>query len=432
MLMSGDSEPRSNDNATRALRKSASDSNTGDSGIGNINQPTNTRQRLVNYELGDRIGTGGMGTVFRATHVLLGRTVAIKFISPEVLGDPEAALRFVHETRAIGALDHPNIVRATDAGCENGVHFLVTEYIEGEDLAQLIKRRGPLSVADACEVICQAALGLAHAHERGLVHRDIKPSNLRIDRTGVVKLLDFGLAHITAGETMLTNPGQMIGTLDFIAPEQLNDARNVSGRADIYSLGCTLWFLLTGTPPFSGPVYSTPASKIKGHLADQPVSATIQHGKLPSIVFKTLERMMCKEPSERYASPSQVVARLAPYAKSANTRALISERAAPPANDGPQQSAEESPIRRAASAVGRAICSLLVAMFWGRRRGFAGQSAFGAQPKREPMFSIGGVIGFLIIAFALTRFVSCTPIENKGTSSMELFGHDQNTTSHKR
>jgi eukaryotic-like serine/threonine-protein kinase len=387
---------------------------------------------LANYELGDRIGTGGMGTVFRATHVLLGRTVAIKIISPEVLSDPEAVLRFVHETRAVGALDHPNIVRATDAGCENGVHFLVTEYIEGEDLAQVVKRRGPLSVADACEVICQAALGLAHAHERGLVHRDIKPSNLRIDRAGVVKVLDFGLAHITSGQTMLTNPGHMIGTLDFVAPEQLNDARNVDGRADVYSLGCTLWFLLTGMPPFSGPVYNTPASKIKGHLADYPVSSTIHDGKVPSTVVNTLERMMSKEPSERYASPSRVVARLAPYAKSANTRALLSEPVGPLADCRPQENTMGSSIGRVASAVGRAIWSLLVTIFWGRRRGFAGQSAFGMQPERKPIISISGAIGFLILAFVLTRFVSCTPIENHGTPPKGGFGHAQNTHSDRR
>jgi serine/threonine protein kinase len=430
--MSGKLELGTNDHATRALRKSASDTDSGDSRIGYVNQPTNTRQRLVNYELGARIGTGGMGTVFRATHVLLGRAVAIKIISPEVLSDPEAVLRFAHEMRAIGALDHPNIVRATDAGCENGVHFLVTEYIEGEDLAQVVKRRGPLSVADACEVICQAARGLAHAHERGLVHRDIKPSNLRIDRSGVVKLLDFGLAHMSAGQTMLTNPGQIIGTLDFVAPEQLNDARNVDGRADIYSLGCTLWFLLTGMPPFGGPEYSTPASKIKGHLADPPVSPAIQHGKMPSSVVSTLERMMLKEPSERYAAPSQVVAKLAPYAKSADTRALMSELVAPPPNGRRQQNAVGSFIGRAAAAVGRAIWSLFVTIFRGRRRGFAGQSAFGMQPRREPVLSISGVIGFLFLAFILTRFVSCTPIENNGTAPTGFFGHDQSTNSDKR
>jgi serine/threonine protein kinase len=430
--MSGDLEQRTDDDATRALRQSTNDSTSRNSGTGNIAQPADTRQRLANYELGDRIGTGGMGTIYRATHVLLERTVAVKIISPEVFSDPEAVLRFVHETRAVGALDHPNIVRATDAGCEHGIHFLVTEYIEGEDLAEVVKRRGPLSVADACEVICQAALGLAHAHERGLVHRDIKPSNLRIDRTGVVKLLDFGLAHTTAGQTMLTNSGQMIGTLDFVAPEQLNDARNVTGRADIYSLGCTLWFLLTGAPPFSGPAYSTPASKIKGHLADYPASRAIQEGKVPSAVVNTLERMMSKEPSERYASPLQVVAKLAPYAKSADTRALISELVAPTPHCRPRQNAEGNPIGRAASAVGRALGSLLVVLFRGRRRGFAGQSDFGLKPRHEPILSISGVIGLVILAFFLTRFVSCTSIEHNGAPPTGVLGHDQNTHSDKR
>ena len=181
---------------------------------------SDSRFKLPNYELGEQIGAGGMGTVHKAVHTWLGRTVAVKFIAKEALSDPEAISRFAHESRAIGRLDHPNIVRATDAGCVGGKHFLVTEFVDGCDLARLVKIVGPLRSADACEIIRQAALGLQHAHEQQLVHRDVKPSNLLLNRAGIVKLLDFGLARLASNQTTLTTTGQMIGTLDFLAPEQ--------------------------------------------------------------------------------------------------------------------------------------------------------------------------------------------------------------------
>ena len=222
-----------------------------------------TGRSVWNYDLAERIGAGGMGVVYRARHRLLGRNVAVKFLTLELLDSSEGLGRFAHEALAIGSLDHPNIVRATDAGALEGIHFLVTEFVEGQDLTRLARSGQPLAVADACEVIRQAALGLEHAHGRGVVHRDIKPSNLLVDGHGVVKLLDFGLARLSSGQTTFTTTGQLIGTLDYLAPEQAADSRSVDIRADIYSLGCTLYFLLTGRPPFVGQNYETPASKIR-------------------------------------------------------------------------------------------------------------------------------------------------------------------------
>jgi serine/threonine protein kinase len=213
-------------------------------------------QQLGPYQLFEELGHGAMGTVYRALHVKLKRVVALKVLSAARLGDPGAADRFAREMEAIGKLDHVNIVRATDAGEAEGFPFLVMEFLNGLDLAQLVKRRGALPLADACEVIRQAALGLQHAHEHHLVHRDVKPSNLLLTPEGRVKVLDLGLALLPRepqAREALTEVGQVMGTFDFMAPEQAADVRNVDIRADIYSLGCTLYYLMVGQPPFGPP-----------------------------------------------------------------------------------------------------------------------------------------------------------------------------------
>ena len=163
--------------------------------------------------------------------------------------------------KAVGKLVHPNIVHAYDAGEEAGIHFLVMEYVDGVDVTRIQKRCGQLAVADACEIVRQAAIGLQHAHENRMVHRDIKPSNLLATKDGVVKVLDLGLALLHEGDAAaardLTNTGQVMGTLDYMAPEQADDTHAVDIRADIYSLGCTLYSLLAGQPPFAGPQFTT-------------------------------------------------------------------------------------------------------------------------------------------------------------------------------
>jgi serine/threonine-protein kinase len=200
--------------------------------------------------------------------------VALKLIRKERLANADAIRRFHREIRAAAQLSHPNIVAAHDADEVNGTHFFVMEYVEGTDLARLVKKHGPLGIADACEYVRQAGLGLQHAFEKGLVHRDIKPANLLLTRAGVVKVLDMGLARLgydgdeEASSTM-TREGSVMGTLDYIAPEQAIDSHCVDIRADIYSLGCTLYFLLTGRVPFPG---GEAMQQLMKHRFDEPVA----------------------------------------------------------------------------------------------------------------------------------------------------------------
>ena len=193
-----------------------------------------------------------MGVVYKAVHAELDRVVALKVLSAGLVDDEEVIARFKREIKAVGQLDHPHIVRALDARRIGETHFLVMEFIDGTDWEHLVRRWGPLRVADVCELGRQAALGLQHAHEHGLIHRDIKPSNLMLTRQGQAKILDLGLARMrgSPASQALTVSGQTMGTPDYIAPEQAADSHNVDIRADLYSLGCTLYKLLAGRAPF--------------------------------------------------------------------------------------------------------------------------------------------------------------------------------------
>lgn len=197
---------------------------------------------LGQYELLERIGRGGMGSVWKAMHVRLKRLAAVKLLPTERMQNDQAVARFQREMEAVGRLDHPNLVRAHDAGESDGQHYLVMEYLDGRHLGQVVRALGPLPLADACEIVRQAAIGLQYAHEHGLVHRDVKPSNLMLTAEGQVKVLDLGLARLTGDQTPCddaTGTGQVMGTGDYIAPEQGQDTRRADRRSDVYSLGCT-------------------------------------------------------------------------------------------------------------------------------------------------------------------------------------------------
>ena len=269
-------------------------------------QPSPSRSRLGDYELLKTLGQGGMGTVYQAQHVRLKRVVALKVLPQNRLGNTDAVARFEREIEAVGRLDDPHIVRALDAREVDGVRFLVMEHVDGLDLAEVVARCGPLSVADACEVTRQAALGLQCSEEHGLVHRDIKPSNLMLNAEGQIKVLDLGLAQFQEAETLesgATGIGQLMGTPDYISPEQAQESHSVDIRTDIYSLGGTLYYLLAGHPPFSGSQYDTAMKKVAGHLRDAVPPIHVVRPDLPKPLVALLERMLAKNVSQRVARP---------------------------------------------------------------------------------------------------------------------------------
>ena len=280
--------------------------------------------KLGQYVLLEKVGQGGMGTVFKAFHSRLKKVVALKTLPAERMNDPEAVARFNREMLAIGKLEDPHIIRATDAGEADGKHFLVTEFVDGMDLSRMVAVEGPLPIPAACAVVRQAALGLQFIHEHGLVHRDIKPSNLILSGKGQVKILDLGLARLQEADTPgeeLTPSGQMMGTRDFMAPEQALSSHDVDIRADIYSLGCSLYKLLSGKAPFSGPEYSSAMKKIMAH-AQEPVPPL---ASIPVQLTAVIERMMAKEPADRFAQPAEVAHALEPFANDAGLVELLAE-----------------------------------------------------------------------------------------------------------
>ncbi|MGB7323999.1 MAG: protein kinase [Rubripirellula sp.] len=278
------------------------------------------------YEIVRPLGRGGMGNVFLARQTKLGRLVAIKVLANHRLADAKMKERFEAEMRAVGRLSHPGIVTAHDAREIDGTAVLVTEFIDGMDLSQLVSRTGPIGVADACELVRQVAVALQYTSDQGFVHRDIKPSNIMLGSGGEVKLLDLGLARLQ--ETVhqsseLTGTGQAMGTADFIAPEQVTDSRSVDVRADIYSLGCTLFKLMTGHAPFAGPEHSTAFAKMTAHVSESSPKISDLIPDVPRGLSNLITGMLAKDPASRPQTPMQVAEKLTPFARDADLGALI-------------------------------------------------------------------------------------------------------------
>jgi serine/threonine protein kinase len=272
------------------------------------------RFTIGKYKVLERLGAGGMGSVYLCEHMLMKRRVAVKVLPAAKAEDRAALERFYREARAVAALDHPNIVRAYDIDQDEKLHFLVMEHVDGASLQEIIKRTGPLEVLRGAHYIRQAALGLQHAHEAAnLVHRDIKPGNILVDRNGIVKILDMGLARFfNDDEDILTKKydENVLGTADYLAPEQALDSHGVDIRADIYSLGCTFYFCLTGHPPF---VEGTVAQKLIWHQTRQPRSIRLERPETPEGLVALIERMIAKDPGQRYQSPLEVAEALASW-----------------------------------------------------------------------------------------------------------------------
>jgi uncharacterized protein (TIGR03067 family) len=285
------------------------------------------------YRIVELLGRGGMGQVYKAEHQLMERVVALKVISHSLTDNAAMVERFRREVKAAARLTHPNIVTAYDAEQSGDSHFLVMEFVDGISLDRLLAREGPLPVARACEYARQAALGLQHAFECGMVHRDIKPQNLMLTPQGQIKVLDFGLArfameNLPAGaftqepgdgrtSESLTQVGTVMGTPDYIAPEQARDAHAADIRADIYSLGCTLYDLLAGQPPFPE---GTAVQKVLAHAERAPRPLTELRKNVPPRLARVVARMMAKEPAQRYPTPADVAEALRPFTRECSGR----------------------------------------------------------------------------------------------------------------
>lgn len=316
--------------------------------------------QLGQYRLGPLLGRGGMGAVYRAVHARLGREVALKVVAP---GRARGAApeRFRREAAAHGPLDHPNVVRATDAGEAGGVAFLVMELVDGVDLGRLVRARGPLPVADACELGRQAAAGLQHLAAHGLVHRDVKPSNLMLARGGVLKVLDLGLAdRPDAAEPgpALTADGQVVGTFDYLAPEQADPGRPVDRRADVYGLGCTLYFLLTGSPPYAA--HPTPRDKALAHAAGPVPRVREVRPEVPAGLAAVLDRMLAKDPEERFPDAAAAGTALGPFCAGADLEGLLRSAGLGPVPSPGSPAARTAPRRARAAAAAAALVLLLL------------------------------------------------------------------------
>ncbi|HZZ80541.1 MAG TPA: serine/threonine-protein kinase [Gemmataceae bacterium] len=301
------------------------------------------------YFVLDKLGQGGLSSVFKGRHRAHGNLVAIKIIKPEVFASPEGRYQFLQEVEAMARLDHPNIVQFCDADQFKDTFYFAMEYVDGTDMGKVIRLSGALPVHEACDYVRQAALGLQHAYERNLIHRDIKPVNLFLthvaqhaglattafathrdpapsSRDGkptmkvkpLIKILDWGLASLrnpkglNADETAATS---VVGTADYLSPEQARNANTVDIRGDIYSLGCTLYFLLTGQPPFAN---GTLMQKILQHQQNEPMPVDVFRMDVPEGVIAVLKRMMMKQPEDRYQTPASVALALLPFTRSSH------------------------------------------------------------------------------------------------------------------
>lgn len=273
----------------------------------------NTRLNLGPYVIVDFLGQGGMGQVFVALHQMMERRVAIKVL-PQSKSNSDSIANFKREIQTQAKLDHRNLVRAYDAGHDGNVYFLVTEYVPGTDLRRLVRSRGPLTMKQAASVITQAALGIEYAHSQGLIHRDVKPGNLLVTPEGLVKVSDLGLAGFLNEGQDDPRAGKIVGTADYLAPEKITTPLDVAPVSDIYSLGCTLYYAVTGKVPFPG---GTTRDKARRHCEETPWHPRKFNPEISDEFVDLIADMMEKDPSQRLPTAGDVVQRLEPWADTA-------------------------------------------------------------------------------------------------------------------
>ena len=313
------------------------------------------------YKLLERVGVGGMGQVFLCEHMYMKKRVAVKVLPPAKADQPAALGRFYREARAAGGMQHPNIVRTHDIDQDGNLHFIVMDYVDGSNLLDVVKKFGPMDIGRAAEYVRQVAGGLDYAFRNGIIHRDVKPGNILIDRRGVARVLDMGLARFFTDHsdqlTIKYDDKIVLGTADYVAPEQVANSHSVDIRADIYGLGATFYFLLAGHPPFPS---GTVSQKLLWHRTKEPTPIQQIRPEVPDGLAAVVARMLAKDPKARYQTPAQVAAELDSW--------VPAEVALPAGDEMPQLSPaamegaeEEQPAPAAAAPVTAATTSLLTA-----------------------------------------------------------------------
>lgn len=342
------------------------------------------------YKLLERIGVGGMGQVFLCEHMFMKRRVAVKVLPPAKAEQPAALGRFYREARAAGSLQHPNIVRTHDIDQDGNLHFIVMDYVDGSDLLRVVKKFGPMNVGRALSYVRQAAAGLDYAFRNGIIHRDIKPGNILVDRHGTARILDMGLARFFKDHadllTLKFDDKIVLGTADYVAPEQVANSHTVDIRADIYALGASLYFLLAGHPPFPS---GTVSQKLLWHRTKEPTPIKQVRPEVPDAVAVLIARMMSKDPKARYQTPAQVAAELEALVPAEVPLPAPEEmpRLSPAAREVPEEEPAGVEEVAVAGAGGSAAGTALLTAPKATAARVGGPSPFGAPPGPAPSWT---------------------------------------------